>query len=887
MNIPSPHPFILGTALFLTGAPLLAAVDFPGPKPGKAEASDDGSGKLTLNNKVLKAEFKKNDKGSIVLSSLKDADGKTLVSGTTSLFTVQLHGGKTYASGDFSCDGIALTPLEKDKKSVNLAERQGGQSISANFTAPDKSFTIQWQAVLRNGSHYLRQEFAIKSSKNVEFDSIIPLCINVKDGGEASVSGNTTHGNLVVNERLFIGLETPMSIMSVSGQSNSDTTVGDATAWTPDSFGDAFNLEGGMADRYAKHFTEKEGPVIKHLGLSENSIAFAQGGKCELTFHQDSGEGSLHLLGVQLLSEDGQLITEDIHQGTTGLSPSRNTYTLNVPTAGTYILRYWANTRREAIACGGRVKLSLPTTDSAEGDSSASADNQVQGTWKRRTTLRRGDEWKVSSVIGLFAPQQQRRSFLAYHERERVQPWKLLVHYNDWYEIGIVVHDHQDPAKRTNEAMWLKLLDIWQKNLVQKHKVAIDCFVIDDGWDEFNSLWDFHSGFPRGFAAMDKSAARMKAGLGTWLGPVGGYGASKNMRIANWNKTHPNNKISNFQLSNKEYFNAFAGRCKDMVKKYDMRYFKFDGISTKFHAKGPAGLEDAEGIISVIHALREQKPDLFINTTVGTWASPFWFHVADSIWRQENDFGQTGSMGDDRDRWINYRDNLVYEVFVEGAPFCPINSLMTHGTIITKNGPPKVMSKSPANCIKEMRAAFGCGSALQELYVDSDLMMQDNGRLWKELADCIRWIRRNQDVLPDIHWVGGKPWDGADGSVYGWAAWNKKKCTLTLRNSSDSKKSLDGTLREILDIPPDYKGAVSLSSSFADQRKLDIIGKAINVDKPLAIELEPFEVIVMEGINELSSARGDTPDEDDETADKKSKKKKGDKKKKKKKKAKK
>ncbi len=880
MKISSHYPLILGTALFLTGAPLFAAVAFPGPKPGKAEAADDGNGKLTLSNNVLRAEFHKNDKG-IILSSLKDAAGKTLVTGTSGLFTVQLHNGKTYTSGDFSCEELTVTPLEKDKKNVNLAKRQSGQSISANFTAPDKSFCIQWQAVLRNGSHYLRQEFRIQAARNVEFDSIIPLSINIKDGGDAIVSGNTTHGNLVVNERIFTGLETPMSIMSVSGQGGGGVSVGDATVWSPDSFGEAFHLEGGMDTKYGKHFTEKDGPTIKNLGLSENSIQFTHGGKCVLTFQQDSGDGGLHLLGVQLLSEDGQLIAEDIHQGTTGISPKKNTYSIQVPAAGIYTLRYWVNTRQGAVACGGQVKFSLPIAES-EAEAADGGDNLVQGVWKRRTTLHKGEEWEVSSVIGLFAPQQQRRSFLAYHERERVQPWKLLVHYNDWYEIGIVVHDHQDPAKRTNEGMWMKLLDIWQKNLVQKHKVAIDCFVIDDGWDEFNSLWDFHCGFPRGFAAMDKSASRMKAGLGTWLGPVGGYGSSKAMRIGHWNKTHPNNKISSFQLSNKEYFNAFAGRCKDMVKKYNMRYFKFDGISTKFHAKGPAAPEDAEGIISVIKALREQKPDLFINTSVGTWASPFWFHVSDSVWRQENDFGQAGSMGDERDRWINYRDNLVYEVFVEGAPFCPINSLMTHGIIITKNGPPKVMSKSPANCIKEMRTAFGCGSALQELYVDSDLMMQDNGRLWKELADCIRWIRRNQDVLPDIHWVGGKPWDGADGSVYGWAAWNSKKCTLTLRNSSDSKKSLNGTLREILDIPPDYKGAVVLSGSFADQRKPDILGKALDVDKNLEIELEPFEVIVMEGINELgSNYAGDSDDEADDKPQK-SKKKKGNKKKKKK-----
>lgn len=859
------HQFILSAAAMLAINPVHATVHFPGAKPGKAEAGSDTGGSFTLSNNVLKANFSNKGKG-IVLSSLKDAKGKVLLSGTSSLFTVHLHGGKSYDSGDFICTDVSLIPLEKVKKSVNLAERQQGQSISAHFTAPDKSFTIHWQAILRDGSHYLRQEFRIKASKDTEFDSIIPLCVNIREGGSATVSGNTTHGNLVVNDRLFIGLETPMSLMSVGGQGESGSGSGDATQWSPDSFGEVFNMEGGVADKYGSQFSEKEGPIIKNLMQSENSVQFSQGGRCTLQFTPTGGEGELKLLAVQLLSEEGNIISEDIRQG--------NTFRVNVPSAGNYILRYLADTRAGSIASSGTVALSLPTagvSDSAE----ATADNQVQGAWKRRTTLHKGDEWEISSVIGLFAPQQQRRSFLAYHERERVQPWKPLIHYNDWYEIGITVHDHQNPEQRTNEQMWLKLLDIWQKNLVQKHKVHIDCFVIDDGWDEFNSLWDFHCGFPRGFSALDKSAARMKAGLGTWLGPVGGYGASKKMRIANWNRTHPNNQINNFQLSNREYFNAFTGRCKDMVRKYNMRYFKFDGISTKFHANGPAGLEDAEGIIRVIRELRKQKPELFINTSVGTWASPFWFHVSDCVWRQENDFGQIGSMGDDRDRWINYRDNLVYEVFVTGAPFCPINSLMTHGVIITKNGPPKVMSKDPANCIKELRTAFGCGSALQELYVDSDLMSQDNGRLWKELADCIRWIRRNDDVLADIHWVGGKPWDGADGSIYGWAAWNRKKCTLTLRNSSDSEKTLTATLREILDIPPDYKGSVTLSSSFSDQRQTSFIGTPINIDQSVDFTLRPFEVIVMEGENELnsSSADSDKTDTKKKTTKKKKKKK--------------
>lgn len=51
--------------------------------------------------------------------------------------------------------------------------------------------------------------------------------------------------------------------------------------------------------------------------------------------------------------------------------------------------------------------------------------------------------------------------------------------------------------------------------------MSIDAFVWDDGWDEFNSLWDFHKMFPQGFKRIDAAAGRQKAGIGTWLGPVG------------------------------------------------------------------------------------------------------------------------------------------------------------------------------------------------------------------------------------------------------------------------------------------------------------------------------------------------------------------------------
>lgn len=849
MNMKLSHIFLASTLAIST---LQAAVEFPGKNPGKAEAQvSNGIG--TIGNKLFTATFRKSGSG-VVFGGMKTANGKELAKADTNIFTLNLKNGTKLTSKEMKCQGMEAMPLAAEKNSFQLGKRFPGQSLTATFTDSASSLTVEWKAILRNGSHYLRQEFTIKAGEDVAFENLIPLEYDIVQGGTPVISGDTTHGKVVINNLIFTGLETPMSVMSAGGKETSPTTTGwNPEEWTPNSFGGAFEVSPAFKKVYPPALVEqREGPTLKHLAMAEGPVYFSEGGKCKIKFNHSSGKGRLTLIGVQLLDAEGkQIIFEDVHKGIVGKKNSKNTYMVEVPGEGSYTIRYWADIRKSPVFSKGNISYSLPLGEAKkENTSGGVSPSLVVGKWIRRTVLQKGQSWEVSSVLGFIAPKQQRRSFLAYSEREKASLYRPFIHYNDWYEIGIRVHDNPDPLKRTSEGMWLDVLATWEREMVKKRKTFIDAFVIDDGWDEFNSLWDFHKGFPNGFSKMNEKVTRMKAGLGTWLGPVGGYGSSKSMRLAHWNKTHPNNQIGSFQLSNKEYFDAFVGRCTQMVKDYDMRYFKFDGISTHFHSHGPAGLEDAEGIIRILSELRKARHDLFINTSVGTWASPFWFHYADSIWRQENDFDVMGDVGDPRDKWITYRDRLVHDVFVQGAPLFPINSIMTHGIIITNSPPANVMSKSPANCIKEMRTAFGCGSALQEIYVDRELMMQENGKLWDELVDCIRWIRRNADVLDDVHWVGGNPWDKekAQGDIYGWAAWNKEKCTLTLRNSDDEEKTLHSTLRAILDVPPGVKCKVAFRNSFSDQRTLPgLVGEAINVDKSIEITLKPFEVIVLEG----------------------------------------
>ena len=869
--------YTLGLSAILGASLCYGEVEFPGEAPGKAQVECDGTS-ATLSNDMFSASFRKSGNG-VVFGGMKLADGTSVAGNGTNLFTIHLADGTSYNSKELSSSELTENKAEVDKKHPQLVQRKPGKEVSCTFNTPDKKLEIQGKAVLRNGSHYLRQELTVKALKNTEFASLTPLEYKIEAGGEPTLSGNTTHGKVVINDMVFCGLETPMSKMSVpGGDGGAEAASWDAKNWNADLFEPVFNVPASFNSTYGNAYAEKDGPVVLGLKMCEGPVNFSKAGACKMKL-----AGELNVVGVQLFAENGsKLVAEDVHQ----VAPKKTVYKFEVPEAGNYTLRIWVDTKSGDPAGSGRIAYSLPVSSGETKAASSKSSSVVLGEWERRTTLQKGQSWNVSSVLGFFAPGQQRRSFLAYSERERAVSYRLFIHYNDWYEIGIRINNNDDPLQRNSESWQLSMLETWKRELFQKRKTKIDGFVIDDGWDDFNSLWDFHAGFPRGFSKIDRQLRSMKTGLGTWLGPVGGYGKAKSLRLGHWNKKHPNNQIDNFQLSNKEYFDAFVGRCSQMVRDYEMRYFKFDGISTHFHSKGPGNLEDAEGIIRVLQALRAARRDIFLNTTVGTWASPFWFHYSDCVWRQENDFGQEGSAGDERDKWITYRDRLVHEVFVTGAPLFPINSVMTHGLIITKNGPPHVMSKQPANCIKEMRAAFGCGSALMELYVDQDLMNQENGRLWDELAKCIKWMRRNEDVLADIHWVGGNPWDKStgDGDIYGWAAWSPSKCTLTLRNSSGSTKTLRTTLRQILDVPPAVKkDKVKFRNSFDDQRNLSVLtGSAVDIDKEIEITLEPMDVVVLEGVCSAAPKKKDKGDasaeEDDEKPTKK--KKKGQKKKK-------
>lgn len=507
---------------------------------------------------------------------------------------------------------------------------------------------------------------------------------------------------------------------------------------------------------------------------------------------------------------------------------------------------------RGAILASNHIFAGLETPMGLNSSKDEGNATHIEGLWRRNTTLKAGKTWNISSVVGLVAPKQLRRSFLAYSERERAVAWRPYPVYISWYELNIDRNNAQAPSYKGNMTVeqCADVVSHWKTHFYDKYQMAPKAFVWDDGWDQYGT-WTFNPNFPNGFDEPANEAKKMGTGIGAWLGPVGGYGQSGEYRRAYWRSK------GGMQLSNEDYYNFFIRCCTNMIDRYDFRFFKFDGISAQASAIGPdegtRGEENAEAIISIERAVRQKRPDIFLNTTVGIWASPFWFHFTDAVWRQEGDYGEAGDQGTDRERWITYRDRLVYQNFIQRSPVCPINTLMTHGFILSRWG---AVSKNMDydGIVREMRCAFACGSGMVELYNDYKLMdeIKDNqgntGALWKDLAECIKWQQEQADVLPDAHWVGGNPWDGKKANVYGWAAWNGKKSVLTLRNPSTSAQTFTTTLREALDIPAYVRGKITLTHAF-NQAELDgmPINKAIDIDTPLVLNLPGSSVFIYNG----------------------------------------
>ena len=465
----------------------------------------------------------------------------------------------------------------------------------------------------------------------------------------------------------------------------------------------------------------------------------------------------------------------------------------------------------------------------------AADDGRVSFLLQRNAPLRKGETVMLSVVTGVAPQGQMRRAFLCYLERERAHPYRPYLHYNSWYDTAYATIPFA-----LNENNCMEAIRLCGERLIKPHGVVMDGLVFDDGWDNPKTLWQFHSGFPNGFTPLAKLCKQYNTRLGVWLSPFGGYAEAKKQRLKfGCEQGYEINKLG-FSLAGPKYYAAFKRSCVGMIRNYGVNHFKYDGIAGGAYSNGATGyVLDTEAMRRLMLELRREDPNLYINLTTGSWPSPFWLRYADSIWRQGNDMGLAGK-GPKQQQWLTYRDREVFRNIVGKGPLFPLSSLMTQGVAYSRYGMAGEPSFNSAGFKDDVRAFFGSGTGLQELYIQPGKLTADD---WAVLAEAAKWARANVGVLADTHWIGGDP---GQLEVYGYASWSPRKGTVMLRNPDEQAHDFALDVGAIFELPAGAAAKYALKSPWAEDAQKPVL--AVEVGKPVQLTLKPFEILEFDAV---------------------------------------
>ncbi|HIJ51794.1 MAG TPA: enterotoxin [Planctomycetes bacterium] len=188
-----------------------SALEFPGPAPGDGQGRIS-SGQLFLQNKVLECSW------DIREAQLKPRYVTDKLSATTlrlrnaECFQLILKSGRTVKASELKIVGKpTLKNLEPNRKSSRLAEsgfRRSGKLITAKLTSSDDNLNVEWRAILRDGSNYVRRQVVLTTkNKPINIKEIVLLDLDVS---QAKVMG-TVDGSPVVAGNIFFAYEHPLS----------------------------------------------------------------------------------------------------------------------------------------------------------------------------------------------------------------------------------------------------------------------------------------------------------------------------------------------------------------------------------------------------------------------------------------------------------------------------------------------------------------------------------------------------------------------------------------------------------------------------------------------------------------------------------------------------
>jgi hypothetical protein len=447
-------------------------------------------------------------------------------------------------------------------------------------------------------------------------------------------------------------------------------------------------------------------------------------------------------------------------------------------------------------------------------------------------------------VEGVTPDTSVRKWFWKYLDDIRVAPLRPYTLYNSWYDLRSPEFRKIPPANVMNEENIMRIIGLIDRNMIRKHGITLDAFVLDDGWDLYASDWALREEqFPHGLKPIADELRKTNTGLGLWLGPTGGYSFHA-QRMA-WMKAHGYEIVDDqLCLAGTKYSALFRKRVEDFVRNDGVSYFKWDGIQFVCNEPDHGHPVDIysrravlESVIDKCNAVRGANPRTFLNITSGTWLSPWWLKYANQIWMDGQDYGYADVPSiSPRDAAITYRDFVLYEDFRIKDLWFPVSNMMTHGiikgTLEKLGGEHEPLDKFT----NEALLYFARGVSMWELYISPDILSDGE---WDAMAQSMEWAKDRFPVLSTTTMIGGDP---KARETYGYVHFRGDEGVIAARNPSIEPALLKVTLASSLGLDQDADSLV-LERVYPSRWISPALSKA---GATVALTLEGYETAIYE-----------------------------------------
>ena len=433
-----------------------------------------------------------------------------------------------------------------------------------------------------------------------------------------------------------------------------------------------------------------------------------------------------------------------------------------------------------------------------------------------------------SEVIGVAGRRSLEDAFAEYVRRIRVPP-RSFVLYNSWYDIR--------RAEMSNEVFIARFDDL-RKLLTDGYGVKLDSLVVDDGYQDKQSIWKTdRSIVPNDFGKLADHLRAHGSHFGLWM-PL--TPSSHSLDTA-WGSTHGYEVTGagdRYCVSGPRYNRALRDIIAHHVKAFGLNYYKHDFNSFACAAAGHGHLPEAacgyeanvDAYMGILRHTRKLNPDVFINVTGGMWLSPWWLTVADTVWRGGSDTGREGVVPyvERRDDSMTYVDGVLWDRFVKERRQFPPSALMTHGIIYGRRAMLGGKDEPLHRWAEHVVGYLAPGLMMKELYITPSILSDGQ---WAALGPALAWAEQEKDVLVETKMTHGSPHRG---EVYGYRHVKGGRLLWFVRNPSMHPQTIELAIADAIGGRP---AAVEITYPYR---------MTLATQRTMALEVPPCQTMVVE-----------------------------------------